>query len=187
MPIFDDVEKVIVVPGEGGGEWGCGTIMGGFALLVLFAIVGHIIMWAVGSPKPPPQTATGTLAPISRPFREAARHTTNGEIVPHTPYGSAPSVPVPRQRIIFVPNGLVPPYPRPFPGPQLLGTLNGRWVFDWGGRHWLLPPPPRRPYADLCAPGGMLRWCWINPPNAMARPCIRNGDRRAGWCWAQQQ
>ena len=159
MPVFDNVDKVIVVPGESAD--GCGSVIAGlFGFLIWVVIIGAMIESCSHRPSAPTPSRTESQkqkqsAPLQKP--------------------SAP-------KVTFIPLG---PRTRPTasPSPVFLGrTREGALVFGWAQRRWFLHPPPRNPYRYLCVVNRRLDWCWQNPPRPDMRPCTRKSDGVRGWC-----
>jgi hypothetical protein len=176
MPIFDNVAKVIAVPGDPGGG-GCATIVGGVTLVLIFGAVMVVVRACVGDNtavkvqnQPVKVTVPQQQPPIQRPI-----------VQPNLP-PAPPAAPQPRT--IFVPLG-PHQYPTPDPMPTFLGgeANSGEMMFAWGSRRWFLSPEPNKPYHYLCVVNGNLNWCWPDPPNDLAHECSRSSDGEKGWCW----
>ena len=162
MPVFDNVDKVIVVPGDGGGG-------GGGCLSVIVGIVGFVFFMAL---------ITGGLKTSSPQLQP-----TQSPTVQRRPDAPPTRTPQPVQVTRFQP--LEPDqYSRPVPTPVRTHYWPDFEVWQWAGRSWRLPHPPEVKYRYLCNVNG-LRWCWHNPPNPVARPCTNNGVN--GWCWQETE
>jgi hypothetical protein len=163
MPVFDDVDKVIVVPGESGGD-GCGGCIGN--IIGLFVLVGIIAIATRACEKDKAQVSTRTPSVQSQT---------------HSPR------PVPQRRQVsvqrFVPLGV-----RRYPEvrPPLIAYWPEFSVVRWQGRNVRIRHKPNIPYAYLCVVNGWLTWCWPRPPNQMARPCTNIGGQQ-GWCWQESE
>lgn len=164
MAVFDNVDKVIVIPGGAPSGDGCLQSLGGILeVIILMAFIG------IGIDSCGKKNVPASGVPLqSRP----------------TPPQQTPA-PAVMPTIRFAPVGSQQ-FPSPAPMPAYLGRepTNGLQVFGWAGRRWFLSPPPPGHYAYLCVNGG-LSWCWRNPPNFRATACVRRGDGAQGWCWKE--
>lgn len=156
MPVFRDVDKVIVIPG-GNEPDGCTQK---FILLIgAIALAGFVLH---GCPAERQQQQTDT--------KPASKH--------------QPIIqPVPQQQFVPLrPNEF--PNPSPLPTFQGRHPTNGDLTFTWSGRQWLVTDI-KKPYRYLCVVNGGLKMCWPTPPHPAATPCTRNSDNLKGWCWTQ--
>lgn len=99
--------------------------------------------------------------------------------IPHPQRPLQPQRPVPQSRFAPVVSNQ---NPSPNPPPVFAGRhpTNGDFLYNWGGRQWIIPQN-NRPYRYLCVVNGGLNVCWPNPPNQAAVPCRSNDV--PGWCW----
>ncbi len=158
MPVFKDIDKVIVIPGEGGGGGGCLK-----PFLVVMGLLFVYAWWHEESRKPKPSESPQTLTPPQQAPKQQPR---------------AP-------QLQFVPLG-PNTYPSPNPLPSIVGRhpTNGDPIYQWRGQRWFVQNP-RKPYQYLCDVSGTLQICWHNPPNSSAIACVRSVDGAQGWCWNQ--